>query len=197
MTDTPPSPPSTTNRTAAILRGGLLLAVMAAIFFGIQALGTERLREIVDSAGVFAPLLYMVLRAGAGFVPGAAGPLQLASGVLFGFWQATLYSVIGSTAGYSISFWIARRYGRDVVVRLVGGGIGRVDALLARLDRPAGLMTARFVFYFAYDFVAYAAGLSKARYPVFLVVTFVLGIPPTALTVFTGLVGAGMVAGPR
>ncbi len=179
-----------------LLRGGLLLAVMGGILFGVRALGAERLREIVDSAGAFAPLLYIAMRAGAGFVPGAAGPLQLTSGVLFGFWLATLYSVIGSTIGYSISFWIARRYGRTVVKRLVGGSMDRVDNLLSRLDGLTGLMTARFVFYFAYDFVAYAAGLSKARYPVFLVVTFVLGIPPTALTVFTGLVAAGVIESP-
>lgn len=191
MTDPSFSPSAPTSRTTTLLRAGALLAVMGAIFFGIRALGTERLREIVDSAGAFAPLLYIVLRAGAGFVPGAAGPLQLTSGVLFGFWAATFYSVVGSTIGYSISFWIARRYGRNVVERLVGDSITRVDNLLTRLDSLVGLMTARFVFYFAYDFVAYAAGLSKARYPVFLVVTFVLGIPPTALTVFTGLMAAG------
>jgi len=166
---------------------------MGGIFFGVQWLGADRLRETVDSAGVFAPLLYMALRAVAGFVPGAAGPIQLSSGVLFGFWLATLYSVIGSTLGYSISFWIARRYGRVVVERLVGGNITRVDSLLSRLEHIAGLMTARFVFYFAYDFVAYAAGLSKVRYPVFVVVTFVLGIPPTALTVFTGMIALGVV----
>lgn len=179
------------GRRQSIVQGVVLLALIATIFGGIRWLGTERLQAFVDSLGAFGPVAYIALRAVAGFVPGAAGPIQLASGVLFGFWLATLYSVIGSTLGYSISFWLARRYGRPMVERLVGGNMGRVEGLLDRLDSVWGLATARFVFYFAYDFVAYAAGLSKARYLLFLLITFVLGFPPTALTVITGLVGTG------
>jgi uncharacterized membrane protein YdjX (TVP38/TMEM64 family) len=181
----------TQGRLEAVLRLGVLLVVMGGMIYGIRSIGTDRLREIVESAGIFAPLAYIVLRGVSGFVPFASGPLQLASGVLFGFVLATLYSVIGSTVGYSISFWIARRYGRSVVERLVGGNITQVDAMLSRLDSLWGLAVARLVLYFTYDFVAYAAGLSKARYLVFVIVTFVLGIPPIALTVYLGLVFSG------
>ncbi len=178
-------------RRDSLLRGGALLLLLAVLFVVIRSIGTERLRAIVDSAGLFGPIIYILLRAFASFVPLASGPIQLTSGVLFGFWLAVLYSVIGSTLGYTMSFWIARRYGREVVKQMVGESIDRVDALLDRLDSWTGLVTARLVFYFAYDFVAYAAGLSRVPYLVFALVTFILGAFPIALTVLAGLVGAG------
>ncbi|MEO0564786.1 MAG: VTT domain-containing protein, partial [Chloroflexota bacterium] len=169
-----------TGRRDTLLRGGAILVLMAVIFIGIRWIGTERLRTFVDSLGVFGPVIYILMRALTSFVPFASGPLQLASGPLFGFWLATLYSTIGSTIGYSFSFWLARRYGRPMVQRMVGDSISRVDDQLERLDGPVGIIVARFVFYFAYDFVAYAVGLSRARYVVFVVITFVFGLFPTA-----------------
>jgi len=170
---------------------------MVLIFGGIRWVGAERLREFVAGAGPFGPVIYVILRAGTSFVPFSSGPVQLVSGVVFGFWLATLYSVVGSTIGYSISFWLARRYGRSMVRQMVGAdSMDRVEDQLDRVDDWRGMIVARFVFYFAYDFVAYAIGLSEARYFTFLIVTFVFGIPTTAATVFVGLVGAGEVALP-
>lgn len=181
--------PTFLNQSAGFyLRVVVILAVMGGVFWGIRSIGIEQLQVIVERAGWFAPVVYMLLRAFAGFVaPFSSGPLQLASGVLFGFWPALLYSVLGSTLGYSISFWLARRYGRNIVVRLVGDSIERVDEIISRLDSIRGLMTARLALYFAYDLVAYAAGLSKARFAHFLWVTLLLGIPPIALTVASGI----------
>lgn len=177
-----------TPRWQSILRIGLLVGVVIIVFVTIRSLGAERLQSIVARAGVFGPLVYIALRMVASFVaPFSSGPLQLASGVLFGLVPAVIYSAIGSTLGYSISFWIARRYGRDVVARLVGDNIQRVDDYISRLDTPLGIATARLALYFAYDFVAYAAGLSRVPFLPFMLITFILGIPPITMTILVGL----------
>ncbi len=173
------------------LRLAAILLVMGAILVGIRLLGVERLQAIIDQFGIFAPLVYIALRALLCVFPLGAGPVQLASGVLFGFVPALIYSVVGSTLGYSISFWIARRYGRDVVKRLLGDNIEQVEGYISRLDSFTGLVVARLALYFAYDFVAYAAGLSQTKFWRFALVTLVVGIPPVAFTIAVGLFGAG------
>lgn len=174
---------------AFYLRFAVLLLVVVAILVGIRSIGVERLQAIVEQFGVFGPLVYIGLRAAVCVFPFGAGPIQLASGVLFGFVPALIYSVIGSTLGYSISFWLARRYGRTIVRRMVGDNIDRVDAYISRLDTVAGLIVARLALYFAYDFVAYAAGLSNTKYWRFALVTLIVGIPPIAMTIAVGLFG--------
>ncbi|MEL6152081.1 MAG: VTT domain-containing protein [Chloroflexota bacterium] len=183
---------SSTRNRSLYVRSALLLLLVAGIFVGIRLIGVERLQAFIDSAGIFAPLLYIALRALASVVaPFSSGPLQLASGILFGFIPAVIYSLIGSTLGYTTSFWIARRYGRGVVKRLLGENIERVDDSIRHLESWFSLAFARLVLSFAYDFIAYAGGLSKTPFRRFLVVTLLLGIPPIAVAVFIGLVGSG------
>lgn len=180
-----------TNYAALIIRTGALLVIVGAVFVGIRSIGVDRLQTIVNQFGVFGPIIYIVLRAAASVLaPFSSGPLQLASGVLFGFVPAVIYTIVGSTLGYSISFWIARRYGRSVVQRLVGDNIQRVDRYISRLESVRGLLIARVVLSFGYDFIAYAAGLSRTRFWLFLVVTMLLGIVPTALNIWVGLYAA-------
>lgn len=173
-------------------RAAVLGVFMLGIFIAIRWAGVERLQALVAQAGPFAPFFYMFLRGGATVVaPLSSGPLQLASGILFGFVPAVIYSVVASTLGYSVSFWLARRYGREVVRRLVGDRLDQVDEYVERLNGLRNLITARLALYFAYDFVAYAAGLSQVKFWLFVVVTFVLGIIPTAAVIGTGLFFAG------
>lgn len=162
--------------------------MVVGVFAGIRSIGVDRLQAIVDATGIWGSLIYIALRAVASVLaPFSSGPLQLASGVLFGLPRAILYSALGSTIGYSLSFWIARRYGRSFVARLVGKNIEQVDRFISRLDHLRGLVSARIMLYFAYDFVAYAAGLSKVKFLTFAVVTFVVGIPPITLSILLGL----------
>lgn len=186
------------NRENALLllRGGLLLGFVVAVFVGIRSIGVDRLQALTEQAGIFGPVVYIVLRALASvFAPFSSGPLQLASGILFGFVPAVIYSAIGSTLGYSISYWIARRYGRGVVERLLGGNIERVDGYLSQLDTLRGMLFGRVILSSAYDFIAYAAGLSGVRFPLFVVVTLLAGVIPIAITIGVGLAAAGDVGG--
>ena len=174
-------------------RATVLGVFVVGMFIAIRWAGVDRLQALVAQAGPFAPLFYMFLRGAATVVaPLSSGPLQLASGILFGFVPAVIYSVVASTLGYCVSFWLARRYGRGVVSRLVGADrLERVDEYIGRLNGLWNLITARLALYFAYDFVAYAAGLSKVAFWRFVLVTFLVGIVPTAAVIGTGLFFAG------
>ncbi len=97
------------------------IAVTGGIVYLMSTVGPERLQQIVRSAGPLAPLVYVLLRAATYvFAPLTTGPIQIASGALFGVWEGIALSVIGETLGGSINFWIGRRLGRPVVLRIAG-----------------------------------------------------------------------------
>ena len=170
------------------VRIAFVFALVASVFIGVRLIGLENLQSFINQAGIFGPIIYILLRAALCFLaPFGSGPIQASSGVLFGFVPALIYSVIGSTLGYCVSFWLARRYGTSMVERLLGDSSSRVDDYMERLGTVQNLLWVRVVFFFAYDFIAFAAGLTELRFVHFAIITFVLGIPPTAMTILVGL----------
>lgn len=77
-------------------------------------------RSFVDSFGVWAPVVMVLLQALQ--VVLAPVPNQLlgaVGGYLFGPWLGTLYNVIGITIGSTVAFWLSRRFGRAYVEQIV------------------------------------------------------------------------------
>ena len=67
-----------------------LIACGVAFFAIVQAVGPDRLREAVVTAGPLAPIAYVLLNAITVIVTPLSGtPLRLAAGTLFGFWRAS------------------------------------------------------------------------------------------------------------
>ena len=165
------------------------VAVTVLITLAIEAIGVEQLRAAVESAGPYAPLVYILVRALTYVVaPLSSGPLGFAAGVMFGLWPGLALTLLAEVVGGSANFWIARRLGRPVVERLVGGreGMGRVERFYRQASSPWMLAYARLFFFSIYDFISYAAGLTQIKYRHYLLVTAVVGIVPTAISVGIG-----------
>src|SRR3954471_6073330 len=128
-------PASGGSRWRTLAGLAVLVACGLAFFFVVQEIGPERLRDAVAAAGPLAPIVYVLLKAITIVVTPVSGTLlRLAAGTLFGFWPGVWLSVLGSTLGGSANFWIARRFGRRVVARLLGpGALAKVEPLLGRL----------------------------------------------------------------
>jgi uncharacterized membrane protein YdjX (TVP38/TMEM64 family) len=195
-TDSPPMADSAAPLVAGNARGRwsavLTLAVVVvsaiAVFACIQIIGPDRLQEGVQAAGPLAPLAFVLLKASTVVVTPISGtPLRFAAGALFGFWQGVALSVCASALGGSINFWIARRFGRRIVVRLLGAGaLARVEPLLGRLGNWRALVLARLVLAPFWDILCYGVGLTRLRYRTFLVVAVIGEVLPTMLMVGVG-----------
>jgi uncharacterized membrane protein YdjX (TVP38/TMEM64 family) len=147
------------------------------------------LRSLIETAGPLAPLLYILIKASTYiFAPLSSGPLQLSSGVLFGLWEGTFYTLVGEVAGGSISFLIARHLGRPIVERFVGQeGMGRVDSFVTQLGGWRSLIYARLFLFAIYDFISYAAGFSRSlSLREYILVSALFGMIPTFLFVGAG-----------
>lgn len=152
-------------------------------FFGL----VDFVRQSVADAGVWAPVMYVGLKMITYIIAPLRIPgLTVAAGLVFGIPLGTAYTIVGEVLGGTANFVIARFLGRSVVTRLAGGGaLEQVEALTGRVGGWRGLLFARLVLP-GYDFVSYAAGLTRLRYPSYLIVTAVAGIPSTLVNVTIG-----------
>jgi uncharacterized membrane protein YdjX (TVP38/TMEM64 family) len=176
------------------LKLALLAAVLAGVALAVRYTGfaeyvtVGRLRALRESAGSFAPLLF-VLAYIAGTVVSFPGIiLSLSGGLLFGTLMGGTYIVIGATIGAIGAFLVSRFAGREAVERFVAGG------LLERFDRSvsgAGLsavLFTRLVPLFPFNVVNFAWGLTSVRLRDYAIGTAV-GIVPAAF-VYANLAGA-------
>ena len=173
---------------ALLLAGLSFVAITLALTIGLQTIGLERLQQIIVNAGPVAPLVYILVRASTFIAaPLSSGPIQFAAGILFGLWPGTLYSLIGEVLGGSVNFWIARRLGRPVVVRLIGqGGMVRVERFYRSVGEAWTLVYARLFLFTVYDFISYAAGFTPMPYRQYLLITALVGVVPTFAAVAVG-----------
>lgn len=176
--------------TRSLVIGGLgFLALLTALFLLVQSIGEDELAQMVKDAGIWGPVVYIAIKALTfTFAPLSAGPIQFASGILFGVIPGTLYSVLGEVIGGAVNVLIARQLGRRIVKRFVGdAALARIDDFYERhLDDWKSLLAARLLLFSVYDFISYAVGLGHIRLTVYIAVSFIGGLIPTYIFVAIG-----------
>ncbi|MFH1500634.1 MAG: TVP38/TMEM64 family protein [archaeon] len=103
--------------------------------------------------------------------------LYLAGGVMFGALLGGILALIGNVMGASIAFYIARRYGREFVEKQTPKKVRiKFDKFSAKYGTVA-IFLLRVNPLTTTDLFSYLAGLSKMRYPEFILAT-ALGLTP-------------------
>ncbi len=185
---------------------GLLLGIVATVrFFHLQDYVEEQyLRQLVASVGIWGPIVYLIIwtLAPALLLPGL--PITLAGGVLFGPLWGVVYATMGSTAGASLAFLVARYLAREWVAhKLSGTKLRALDDKVAKHGWKIVAFT-RLVPVFPYFLVNYAFGLTRISLAAFAVATFFAMIPWTIafvyfashmLDLFRGNLSPGLVIG--
>jgi uncharacterized membrane protein YdjX (TVP38/TMEM64 family) len=173
-----------------------LLAVGIGLFFGLGlhrrlALGELRLHQAALADWVAArPVL-----AGAGFLsacmamaafslPGTL-VLPLLGGAIFGPAWAVLLAALGMSAGAVLSFLSARYLLRDVLLRVWGRRLARLDDGLAREGAFLYLLSLRLVPVLPFFVVNLLLGLTGVRVGVFYLTTLIGMLP--AMVVLAGV----------
>lgn len=150
--------------------------------------GVEKLRSLVESAGLFAPLVFIGLKTLTYVIAPLSGtPLKLIGGALFGFWDGLLFIVIGDVLGASLNFWIARLFRVKAIVKLGGKKtLKQIDSTTQHVGGWRALLAARLFLSSLYDYIAYAAGLSNLPFRQFFLVTLFAGIPSSLFAAWMG-----------
>lgn len=172
----------------AFVGSGLLLTAAAAWVFGsVYDLDPQGLRDWLDRRGPLAPLIYIAFLAAAIVVtPIPSVPLNVAAGLAFGLVWGTVYTVIGTEIGGIVAFLLARHLGRPAVVRYVPAVyVAFVDRLAERLGWR-GIFAVRLIPLFHFDWISYAAGLTRMGFLSFATASLAGMIVP-----LTGVVAIG------
>jgi uncharacterized membrane protein YdjX (TVP38/TMEM64 family) len=150
----------------------------------------EELRAWLARLGPLGPLGLIAFNAIQVVVAPFPGyPVQIAAGFLFGWWQGTLYAVVGMILGGLLAYTLGRAYGRPLVQRIVGAD--RLD----RWEKVAHLnsMAVWFVLMLGPlgDAPYFIAGLTKL--PVWKLLAIVLLVRTPSVMVSAAL-GAGLIS---
>lgn len=165
----------------------ILIAVLL-IFIASFFIDVDILRTFVEESGAWAPLAFILAKSLTIIIaPLSGGVLYPLAGVLFDFRLGFLYAAIADFLGITIAFWISRLLGPDVVFRITKqeeGGL--LTKILEKISTAKGFFVSCIVFIFAPELLAYTAGLSKLRYPTFIVILFPIMIIIPLLLIFIG-----------
>ena len=107
------------NWSKLFILAGIVVAIVLTFRFtplSISDFTPTNVKNFILKFGVWAPIIFIIIYALRGAVlviP--VGIMSLAGGLAFGKWLGTIYILLGATLGASLSFMIARYFGRQFI----------------------------------------------------------------------------------
>ena len=155
------------------LKTGLKISAWVAIFIVavvyLQRYGIAPLQSAVNDMGIWAPLGLFLLRGVSIILPALPSSVySLLAGSLLGFKAGYLTIILSDLVFCSAACFIARRWGRGPVSRLVGASaMKRIDGFSKnQLEGNFFLMTG-LLMTGLFDFLSYAIGISRTHWRLF------------------------------
>lgn len=165
----------------------ILLLILQKTGFFEMVRDAEHLQSYLQKAGIWMPLLYILLQYLQVVVLPIPSVVSTVAGVaLFGAFKTTIYSLIGIVLGSYTAFFIGRKLGHKAVVWMIGEDT--LDKWQTKLKGKDNLfLTVMFLFpMFPDDVLCFLAGLSSMSTKYFLimiVVCRILGVAGTCYSV--------------
>jgi uncharacterized membrane protein YdjX (TVP38/TMEM64 family) len=151
--------------------------------------------EWVQGAGLRGTLLF-----GLAYIPAAvlfvpASVLTLGAGFVFGVAGGTLIASLGSTAGASAAFMVARTVGHDWVAGRIAG-YPALDAIGRAVESDAFkvVLLTRLSPLFPFNLLNYAFGLSSIPFKTYVVASWIGMLPGTLMYVYLGSAARSLAA---
>ncbi len=166
----------------------LLFIIVLFVALGSFFISIEELQSFVARAGLWGPLLLILLKASTIiFAPLSGSPLYPLAGVLFGPVYGLIYIVLGDMLGAAVSFMISRIYGKSVVERFLSkSNLAFLDTAISYMGTIKGFIITRIIFSPLPEVASYAAGLTKLRFVPFFIIHSTIGVIPAAILVWFG-----------
>ncbi len=155
----------------------LLVLVFGAVYLLGSRIDHRLIRNYIENAGPWGPVVYIFLMLLTFiFAPLGGTPLFFVGWLLFGkYFQ--IYNFIAAYAGMIINFSIARKWGRETVIKFVGAkSLAQID----KFPENYGVKTLIFLRLtqgYLQDFISYAFGLTKMKFTSYAVISALAPIP--------------------
>lgn len=163
----------------------LAITALSAILIYLQnRIGLDKIRETITLAGVWGPVIYIFLHLITQIVaPIQGSPFYFLALAVFGKWAVIYLYIVVAISSFT-NFWIARKFGREIVVKLVGReGMAKVDHI-ATHEGVKALIIMRLFQGIINDFISYAAGFTSMKFSIYIAVSLIVPIPWTLISFF-------------
>jgi len=146
----------------------IILLILGYIFPSSFFSNQENIRTFIESFGIFAPLIFVILNIlQVVITPFSHYVVGIVGGFLFGTWQGFLYNWIGRVIGTFIAFYLGRKFGRKIIKHLIKEEkLRKYDYLIDKGKFILFLMY--FLPLFPDDELSYLAGFSSIKKKVFI-----------------------------
>ena len=154
----------------------------------IDSIDRQQLQIWLETAGIYAPILYVVLYTLATWLILPSTPLNLTGGAIFGIWWGTIWTTVAALVAAISAFIFTRTIGRNFIAQKLAGRGNAIDAEI----RQGGLFyifAVRLLPIIPYGIVNFAAGLTSIRIKDYFLGTL-LGTLPGVLPFV--MMGAGI-----
>jgi uncharacterized membrane protein YdjX (TVP38/TMEM64 family) len=133
----------------------------------------QKLRTLLTSAGIWAPIIFVFLQALQIVVFALPGEVtQIAAGWVFGFGWGTVLIEIGTVVGSATAFALARKFGPSLVHNLAGpSAVAKFDGLMQSPRFIGSIFLLFLIPGIPKDILCYVAGLSQLRFLPFLIIS--------------------------
>jgi uncharacterized membrane protein YdjX (TVP38/TMEM64 family) len=156
--------------------------------FGISyTIEAEPFRDWVDGFGILGPVVFIgIMALSVLFAPVPNAPIFMAAGLAWGPVLGTLYCMAGLVLGSAVAFWVARRFGRRHLARLVGRrNAERIDTLVLEMGGRV-VFWSRMIPAVNFDWISFVAGMTAIPFRVFIIYSALGMVFPTAVAVVAG-----------
>jgi len=161
-----------------------VFVLIALFWFLFKNISAEQLRDYINNFGLWAPVIYILLFT---LLPIAFFPvavLALACGLLFGFWEATLYTMIGAFFNSTLMFYLAKVLAQKQVTAFLHKRLpAKWSKVLLEIDPQREfwvIFILRLIPLVPYNLINYGAGLTSIKFKNYTLATM-LGILPGTL----------------
>lgn len=154
-----------------------VIALSVGLYFLGKQIPQETIQKFVEGAGPWGPVVFVFLHMFSIILAPISGlPFLVTGFYLFGATTILLMAVSGMI-GFVVNFFIARRWGRSLVTKLVGqDSIHKVDDLAKEYGIIA-LVFLRFLWSGIADYVSYAYGLTSIKFKTYITISILASIP--------------------
>ena len=173
------------TKRQAVKKGAVFLLVItlisALLLYLQNQVGLENIRTFIIQTGPLGPVIYILLIVLTHILaPLQGSPILIAGLAIFGKW-VIIYSYLASVISSYTNFWIARKFGRGLVTKLVGNeGLAKIDHIASH-EGPKALVFMRLFQAWITDFVSYAAGLTSIKFSTYFFISVLAPIPGTLI----------------
>ena len=157
----------------------LLLIIIVSVILSVwgSRLDTAPIVALVQKAGIWAPLIFVILIALTQiFAPVSGTPIFLAGYVMFEN-KVQLFVYFAFLISSVVNFYVSRKWGRAWVTRLVGkDDMRKVDSFTKDYGIQSLIFLRLFQGHLA-DFISYGYGLTNMKFTPYMVVNILAPVP--------------------